>query len=84
MALTNVYTINTTRKTIKYTSGGAVDLVRDLYSWLMDQFDELGVLDDTIPMSAQTPTEFSLINGWFIDDESILLQLVGQGMKSRF
>ena len=71
MALTNTYTVNYSRKTITYTSGGAVDTVRDLYSWLMDTFDELGIMDDTIPMSAQTPTEFTLINGWFIDDESI-------------
>jgi hypothetical protein len=71
MALTNTYAVSTTNKTISYVSGGAVDTVRDLYSWLMDTFDELGVLDDTIPMSAQTPTEFSLINSWFIDEETI-------------
>ncbi len=69
--MNNVYSINYTNKLIVYVSGGLVDTVRDLYSWLMDQFDELGTLDDTIPMSAQTPTEFTLINGWFIDDETM-------------
>ena len=44
---------------------------RALYSFIQDTFDELVQLDDTVPMSAQTPTEFTLINGWFIDDESI-------------
>ncbi len=44
---------------------------RALYSHLQDTFDELVQLDDTVPMSAQTPTEFTLINGWFIDDESV-------------
>lgn len=44
--------------------------VRQLYSFLQDTFDELGQMDDTVPMSAQTPTEFTLINDWFIDDES--------------
>jgi hypothetical protein len=38
--------------------------VRELYSWLMDLFDNATQMDDTIPMSAQTPTEFSMINGW--------------------
>jgi len=52
-----------TTKTATYTS-------RALYSFLQDTFDELGQMDDTVPMSAQTPTEFTLINGWFIDDES--------------
>lgn len=43
---------------------------RQLYSFLQDTFDELVQMDDTVPMSAQTPTEFTLINGWFIDDDS--------------
>lgn len=42
-----------------------------LYSYLQDTFDELGQMDDMVPMSAQTPTEYSLINGWFIDEVSI-------------
>lgn len=59
------YTASTqTTKTTTYTT-------RALYSHLQDTFDELVQLDDTVPMSAQTPTEFTLINGWFIDDESI-------------
>lgn len=42
-----------------------------LYSYIQDTFDELGQMDDQVPMSAQTPTEYSLINGWFIDEVSI-------------
>jgi hypothetical protein len=41
-----------------------------LYSALQDLFDEPDQMDDPVPMSAQTPTEFSIINGWFLDDES--------------
>jgi hypothetical protein len=52
-----------TAKTSVYSS-------RALYSFIQNTFDELGQMDDTVPMSAQTPTEFTLINGWFIDDES--------------
>jgi hypothetical protein len=49
----------------------AVYTARQLYSFLQDTFDELVQMDDTVPMQAQTPTEFTLINGWFIDDESV-------------
>lgn len=48
-----------------------VDTAVALYSALQDEFDEPGQMDDQVPMSAQTPTEFSVINQWFIDDISI-------------
>jgi len=41
-----------------------------LYSALQDLFDEPDQMDDPVPMSAQTPTAFTVINQWFIDDES--------------
>src|SRR3972149_4650448 len=44
--------------------------VNALYSHLMDTFDEQGGMDDDIPMSAQTPNAYTMINGWFMDDES--------------
>ncbi len=51
--------------------GETVWSVNALYSYLQDTFDELGQMDDLVPMSAQTPTEYSLINNWFIDEVSI-------------
>lgn len=51
--------------------GETVWSVNALYSYLQDTFDELGQMDDQVPMSAQTPTEYSLINNWFIDEVSI-------------
>jgi hypothetical protein len=51
-------------------SGTAVFTANELYSWAQDTFDELVQMDDKVPMSAQTPTEYSLINGWFMDYES--------------
>jgi len=42
-----------------------------LYSYLMDKFDEQAHMDDQVPMSAQTPNAFTMINGWFIDDETV-------------
>jgi hypothetical protein len=44
--------------------------VNELYSYLQDTFDEPAQMDDPIPMSAQTPTQYTLINGWFLDDNS--------------
>ena len=41
-----------------------------LYSALQDEFDEPAQMDDQVPMSAQTPTAFTMINGWFMDDVS--------------
>lgn len=51
--------------------GETVYTVNALYSYLQDTFDELGQMDDTVPMSAQTPTDYTLINGWFLDEVSI-------------
>lgn len=57
-------------ETIKHKNGTTVYSVKQLYSYLQDYFDNLGYVDDQIPMSASTPTEYNLINGWFIDDLS--------------
>ena len=51
--------------------GKTVWSVNALYSYLQDQFDELGNMDDKVPMDAQTPTEYRFINQWFIDEVSI-------------
>lgn len=45
--------------------------VQALYSGLADEFDNSTEMDDKVPMSAQTPTEFSLINGWHIPESSM-------------
>lgn len=70
MPISSDFTINRSLKTVTHTSGSTIYTVNQLYSYLMDEFDELASLDDTIPMSAQTPTSYSLINGWFIPDAS--------------
>lgn len=44
--------------------------VNELYSALQDRFDEPDFMDQLVPMSAQTPTEYTMINGWFIDSRS--------------
>ena len=59
------YTINTQGQ------GETVWALNALYSYLMDIFDESAQMDDTLPMTSQTPTEYTLVNNWFIDETSI-------------
>lgn len=54
------------------------DTVNALYSALQDLFDELTQMDDGVPMSAQTPTEYTIgiidagdKDPWFIDRTSV-------------
>ena len=76
MAIGDDFTIDYTNKRIwnKYAWGqggtATVYSVNALYSWLMNTFDEQGAMDDDVPMSAQTPNAYTLINEWFIDDET--------------
>lgn len=73
------YLSDNNRKQIKWTgSATGTRTANQLYSALQDLFDELGQIDDGSPMSAQTPTEYTIgaidasdIVPWFIDDETI-------------
>lgn len=66
MAIADDWSIDYSAKTITHSSGTTVYTVLELYSWIMDVFDDASQMDDTIPMDAQTPTAFRLINGWSI------------------
>jgi len=70
MAIQDDFSIDYTNKRVYHSSGATVYSVNALYSYLQDTFDELGQLDDAVPMSAQTPTAYTMINGWFIDNLS--------------
>lgn len=77
MAIQDDWVIDYINKRIwnKYAWGqggsNTVYTVNQLYSWLMDVFDEQGAMDDEIPMTAQTPFAYTVVNNWFIDDESM-------------
>ena len=83
------YSADNARKQVKWT--GAATTTRtanELYSALQDLFDELSQLDDGSPMSAQTPTEYTIgaIDAsdtvpWFIDDETIQ-RITGGAIKT--
>ena len=69
MTIATEFLIDYTNKRIYHDAavGTTVYSVNALYSMLMDTFDELGQMDDKEPMSAQTPTAYTMINGWFLD-----------------
>jgi len=69
MAIGDDFTIDYVNKRIYHsTSASTVWTVNALYSYLQDTFDEIDQMDDPIPMSAQTPTNYTLINGWFMNE----------------
>ena len=68
MAVADDFTIDYVNKKVTHTSGTTVYTVNALYTYLMDTLDELAQMDDTIPMSAQTPNAYTLINAWFMSD----------------
>src|SRR4030065_2505641 len=67
MPISADWTVNYTQRRIYYSSGTTVYSLNELSSYLMNVFDESGTIDDTIPMTAQTPTAYTLTNGWFLD-----------------
>ena len=70
MSIASDFSIDTDNRILKHYTGGTVYAVNDLYSYIQDYFDELIAMTVTVPMSAQTPTEYSLINGWFIPEDT--------------
>jgi len=45
--------------------------LNELYSALLKLFDEVGQMDDPVPMKAVTPDIYEMINQWFIDDTTV-------------
>lgn len=73
-----VYYLNENRqKRLEYTGSGTIYTANQVYSALQDHFDELNQMDDGTPMSAQTPTEYTIgkidpgdNEPWFLDQTS--------------
>jgi len=74
MVIADDFTIDYVNKRVHHSAGTTVYTVQEFYSYLMDAFDEQAAMDDTIPMSAQTPTDYTVINSWFLD--------IGEGSKA--
>jgi hypothetical protein len=77
MAIQDDFSIDVVNSRISYTTAFVDDrppniyTVNELYSWLQDTFDEPSYMQYPVPMSAQTPTQYTIINAWFIDDNSV-------------
>jgi len=77
MAIQDDFTIDVVDKKITYTTAFVDDRPPSIYTanafykYLQDTFDEPGFLQHAVPMSAQTPTQYTLVNKWFMDDESM-------------
>src|SRR3989337_4242473 len=73
------YTAENRQKRVAWTgSATGTRTTNELYSALQDLFDELGQMDDGVPMSAQTSTEYTIgiidagdKDPWFIDRTSV-------------
>jgi hypothetical protein len=74
---------------IRWTGTTGTNTLRALYSALEDLFDNSGQMDDGTPMTAQTPTDYTIglidageTGAWFIDPESIK-HLTGGGLRTQ-
>lgn len=68
MPIGSDWTIDYTNRMIYHSSGTTVYEMYELYSWIMDEIDENTTIDDTVPMTAQTPTAYTLVNSWYINE----------------
>jgi hypothetical protein len=71
MPIASDFSIDYVNKRIYHSANTNLYTVNELYTWLMSTFDDIGQMDDQVPITAQTPTEYTLVNGWFMDDDSI-------------
>jgi len=68
MAVSNDFSLDTANRIIKHTAGTTVYSSNQLYSQIQDWMDDASYMDFTPPMSAQTPTDYQIINGWYLDE----------------
>lgn len=71
MAIIDDIDFDLVNKIIHRKSGCSDDIhtANALYSYIQDSFDELALMDDTVPQSGATPTSYSMINGWYIQEQ---------------
>ena len=71
MAIFDDWTIDPVNSRISHKSGTTVYTLNALYSWLENVFSGSGYMQYKPPMSASTPVNYTLINGWFLDEASL-------------
>ena len=82
MAIETDFTVYPDSKVIRHTSSN--DDVHELtafYSWLQNLFDEPGYMSYQKPIKYNTPTSYTMLNGWFLDngDDSNILEFLTGG-----
>jgi len=77
MAIADDFSLNYSTKKISHASGSTRYTVNAFYSWLMDAFDDASQMDDQVPVKANTPTEYELINDWEFNADSDVGYLYG-------
>lgn len=66
------YAADNGQKRIEWTgSATGTRTLNELYSALQSLFDDPSQMDDLVPMSADTPDIYRMINQWFIDDTTV-------------
>lgn len=67
----NDFKINFEKKTILHTGKSKkVYSAKELYSFLMDLFDELENMKHDVPIAAKSKDQFEFVNGWALDEKS--------------
>lgn len=67
--IANDISIDYTNKIVSWVGGYGFRSVNELYSYLMDEFDEAGQMDDDIPIEANTPTSYKIKSGWYFTQD---------------
>src|SRR3990172_5901990 len=86
MAILDDFKINYDVRKIEHISGTTVYTVKALYTAVLQALDDLGGMDDLVPMSAQTPNAYRMINGWWLDisPQSYAQKYLGGGSIDTF
>ena len=71
MPVSTDFSLDLVNSLIKHTAGTTVYTSNQLYSQIQDWMDDALYMDYTPPMSAQTPTDYTVINGWYLDEGCI-------------
>jgi hypothetical protein len=70
MFISDDFTLDNDNRLVKHNSGSSIYSANALYSYIQDYFDEVAHMTTPLPISAQTPSEYTLINGWFIPENT--------------
>jgi hypothetical protein len=74
-------TLDYTNKIVGWSGGYGFRSGNALYTYIMDTFDDAGQMDDTIPIEANTPTSYTIKNGWYFTQD-LMKHIVGAAFES--